>query len=297
MNERETGGTCENAGRRGANGRRGTDGLCVVLVHAHPDDETITTGGTIARYAAEGARVVVVTCTLGEEGEIIPSRLAELGSWAGDQLGGYRHGELAAAGEALNWTEHRYLGGVGRWRDSGMAGTPSAEHPRALIGGDAGEQAAQLNAILDEVRPQVVVTYDAHGGYGHPDHIRAHDITMAAARRAESVLRVFHTVSSRRAVADGLASLRAAGDVGFRVPADDELPARPDGDITTVVDIGAYRRHKFAALAAHETQVAVGPDCFALSNDIAQPVPAAEYFVLAHGHSEGAETDLFGGLR
>lgn len=266
-------------------------------MHAHPDDESITTGGTIARYAAEGAHVTVVTCTLGEEGEIIPSALSELGAWAGDQLGGYRDGELAAAGRALGWTAHRYLGGVGRWRDSGMAGTPSAEHPRAFTGGDFAEQVDQLTAVLDELNPQVLVTYDSHGGYGHPDHIRAHEITMAAAPRISSVCRVFHTVSSRRAVAEGLGSLRAAGDVGFRIPGDDELPATPDTDITTVVDIRAHRWRKFAALAAHRTQVEVGPDCFALSNGIAQPVPAAEYFVLVHGPAEGAETDVFGGLR
>ncbi|WP_253864063.1 N-acetyl-1-D-myo-inositol-2-amino-2-deoxy-alpha-D-glucopyranoside deacetylase [Prauserella halophila] len=266
-------------------------------MHAHPDDESITTGGTIARYAAEGAQVTVVTCTLGEEGEIIPPALSELGAWAGDQLGGYRSGELAAAGRALGWSAHRYLGGMGRWRDSGMAGTPSAEHPRALTGGDVEEQARQLGAILDELRPQVVVTYDAYGGYGHPDHIRAHEITMVAAPRAASVQRVFHTVSSRRAVTDGLAALRATGEVGFHIPDDGELPTTPDADITTVIDIGAQRWRKFAALAAHETQVSVGSDCFALSNGIAQPVPPAEYFVLAHGPVAGAQADLFGGLR
>nr|WP_246134904.1 N-acetyl-1-D-myo-inositol-2-amino-2-deoxy-alpha-D-glucopyranoside deacetylase [Prauserella rugosa] len=276
------------------------EGPRVVLVHAHPDDESITTGGTIARYAAEGAHVTVVTCTLGEEGEIIPPGLAGLGAWAGDQLGGYRSGELAAAGAALGWTEHRYLGGIGRWRDSGMAGTPSAEHPRAFTKGDVDEQAAQLAELLDELRPQVVVTYDAHGGYGHPDHIRAHDITMAAAPPAASVQRVFHTVSSRRATHAGLARLRAAAStteaMPFRVPGDDELPTTPDEEITTVVDIAAHRWRKFAALAAHETQVSVGPDCFALSNGIAQPVPDAEYFVLADGPADGCEGDLFGGL-
>lgn len=266
-------------------------------MHAHPDDESITTGGTIARYAAEGAHVTVVTCTLGEEGEIIPPGLQQLGAWASDQLGGYRAGELAAAGAALGWTEHRYLGGIGRWRDSGMAGTPSAEHPRAFVGGSVREQARQLLDILDELRPQVVVTYDSFGGYGHPDHIRAHEITMEAAARAESVRRVFHTVSSATATARGLAELREAGDdVPFRIPHDGELPTTPDEKISTVVDIGAQLDRKFAALAAHETQISVAENCFALSNGIAQPVPPAEYFVLASGPAEGAGTDLFGGL-
>ncbi len=265
-------------------------------MHAHPDDESITTGGTIARYAAEGVDVTVVTCTLGEEGEIIPPSLDGLGSWAADQLGGYRAGELASACAAMGVSRHRYLGGIGRWRDSGMAGTPSAAHPRAFSGGDLDEQAAQLAEILDEVRPQVVVTYDSFGGYGHPDHIRAHEVTMAAAPKAESVRRVFHTVSSRDAVSAGLAAIR--GSSPFQVPDDGELPTTPDETITTVLDVHAYLAAKTAALRAHETQVSVpAPDHFALSNSIAQPLTPNEYFVLVHGPGEGAEADLFGGLR
>ncbi|OKJ92438.1 N-acetyl-1-D-myo-inositol-2-amino-2-deoxy-alpha-D-glucopyranoside deacetylase [Amycolatopsis sp. CB00013] len=271
----------------------------LLLVHAHPDDESITTGGAIARYAAEGVEVTVVTCTLGEEGEIIPPSLDGLGSWASDQLGGYRAGELASACAALGVTRHRYLGGIGRWRDSGMAGTPSAAHPRAFSGGALDEQAAQLAEILDEVRPQVVVTYDAFGGYGHPDHIRAHEVTMAAAPKAASVERVFHTVSSRDAVTAGLAALR--GRSSFRVPEDGELPVTPDETITTVLDVAAHIPAKAAALRAHETQVSVPApphlaDHFALSNDVAQPITPDEYFVLAHGPAEGAAADLFGGL-
>ncbi|RZQ63660.1 N-acetyl-1-D-myo-inositol-2-amino-2-deoxy-alpha-D-glucopyranoside deacetylase [Amycolatopsis suaedae] len=268
----------------------------MLLVHAHPDDETLTTGGTMAVYAARGVRVVLVTCTLGEEGEIIPPHLAELGSWAGDQLGGYRDGELAAACAALGVTERHQLGGIGRWRDSGMAGTLSADHPRAFTGGDAGEQAAQLRAVIDEVRPQVVVTYDANGGYGHPDHIRAHRITMAATESAPSVRRVFHTVSSAGAVATGLAGLRERPELPFRVAADDELPTTPDEDIDTVVDVTRLLPAKVAALRAHATQITVGEDWFALSNDIIQPITATEHFVLARGEA-GARTDLFEGLR
>ncbi len=272
----------------------------LLLVHAHPDDESITTGATIARYAAEGAEVTVVTCTLGEEGEIMAGlpELAGLGAWAADQLGGYRVAELRAACAALGVSRHRYLGGLGRWRDSGMAGTPSASHPRAFTGGNAEEQAAQLAEILDEVRPQVVVTYDSFGGYGHPDHIRAHEITMAAAPRAGSVARVFHTVASADAVRTGLAALRA-GEPGYRVPADDELPVTPDEEITTKLDVAAYVPAKLAALRAHATQLAVvdgDVPYFALTNELAQPIPAYDSFVLAHGPAEGAADDLFGGL-
>ena len=245
----------------------------LLLVHAHPDDESITTGGTIARYAADGAEVVLVTCTLGEEGEIIPPELGELGSWAGDQLGGYRAAELARACRALGLTDQRYLGGIGRWRDSGMAGTPSAKHPRAFANGSLDQQAAQLRAILDDVRPQVVVTYNSFGGYGHPDHIRAHDVTMAA---ATDVPRVFHI-----AVGGGA-----------------EMPVgAPVSEPTTVIDIRARLDAKIAALRAHATQVTVSPPEFALSNGVAQPIGSAEYFTLVRGAGEGAETDLFGGLR
>ncbi|MFD9895003.1 N-acetyl-1-D-myo-inositol-2-amino-2-deoxy-alpha-D-glucopyranoside deacetylase [Amycolatopsis sp. NPDC059027] len=271
----------------------------LLLVHAHPDDESITTGGTIARYAAEGADVTLVTCTLGEEGEIVPPRLAQLGSWAADQLGGYRSGELAGACAALGVTRHRYLGGMGRWRDSGMAGTPAAAHPRAFTGGSPDEQAAQLAEILAEVEPQVVVTYDAFGGYGHPDHIRAHEITMAAAMRAASVARIFHVVASRTALREGLAALRADGTSPFRVPEDGELPETPDETITSRIDVGAYLGQRLSALRAHETQLTVAGDAtvhFALTNDIAQPIPPHEYFVLAKGPADGAETDLFGKL-
>ncbi|HWD01279.1 MAG TPA: N-acetyl-1-D-myo-inositol-2-amino-2-deoxy-alpha-D-glucopyranoside deacetylase [Amycolatopsis sp.] len=270
----------------------------LLLVHAHPDDETITTGGAIARYAAEGAEVSVITCTLGEEGEIVPPRLAGLASDAADQLGGYRSGELAAACAALGVTRHAYLGGIGRWRDSGMAGTPAAEHPRAFVRGEPQVQTAQLGELLDELRPEVVVTYDAFGGYGHPDHIRAHDITMAAASRAKSVRRVFHVVHSRAAVDAGLAELRANGSP-FLIPADEELPGTPDEKVTTVLDVSAHLAAKYAGLRAHETQLTVvdgDPTHFALTNSLAQPIPPAEYFVLAAGDAAGAETDLFGGL-
>jgi N-acetyl-1-D-myo-inositol-2-amino-2-deoxy-alpha-D-glucopyranoside deacetylase len=272
----------------------------LLLVHAHPDDESITTGATIARYAAEGAEVTVVTCTLGEEGEIMAGlpELAGLGAWAADQLGGYRVAELKAACAALGVSRHRYLGGIGRWRDSGMAGTPSAAHPRAFTGGSAEEQTAQLAEILDEVRPQVVVTYDSFGGYGHPDHIRAHEITMAAAPRAESVARVFHVVTSSDAMRTGLAALRA-GETAYPVPADDELPVTPDEEVTTTLDVAAYVPAKLAALRAHATQLAVvegDVPYFALTNELAQPIPARDSFVLAYGPADGAADDLFGGL-
>lgn len=255
----------------------------------------------MAHYAAAGTEVVLVTCTLGEQGEIIPSELAALDASAGDQLGGYRVGELDAALGALGVREHRYLGGIGRWRDSGMAGTPAAEHPRAFTRGAREEQVRRLGAVLDEFRPQVVVSYDENGGYGHPDHIRAHEITMAATEGVESVRRVFHTAMPAGALARGIATLPANGAMEFRLPSDGELPSVPDERIGTAIDITAHRAAKVAALRAHRTQISVpaepvDPGYYALSNGIAQPILDAEYFVLARGEHGGAESDLFGGL-
>jgi N-acetyl-1-D-myo-inositol-2-amino-2-deoxy-alpha-D-glucopyranoside deacetylase len=263
----------------------------LLLVHAHPDDESLWTGGTIARYAARGGQVTVVTCTLGEEGEIIPPGLAHLVAAEADQLGGYRVGELRSACAALGVTDHRFLGGIGRWRDSVMVGDPANRHPRAFVRGSLDEQAAALREIIDEVRPQVAVTYAEDGGYGHPDHIRAHEVTVAA---ATGVPRVFYTVQSRRATEAGVAAL---ADLPYRLPAPGELPAVPDETITTVIDIADYLPAKLRAMQAHATQISVWQDrAYALSSFIAQPVLPHEYYRLAAGSAVGAETDLFGGL-
>lgn len=226
----------------------------------------------MASYAASGAEVTLVTCTLGEEGEIIPKGLDQLGSWAGDQLGGYRAWELKVAIKLLGVSHHRYLGGTGHWRDSGMAGTSAANHPRSFASGTRGEQVTQLRGVLDERRPEVVVTYDSFGGYGHPDHIRAHDITMAAVGNVPSVRRVFHIAAP-----------------GGAVPG-------AEREASTVIDIRASLDAKIAALRAHATQITVRPPNFALSNGVPQPIADSERYLLVHGPADGVETDLFGGL-
>jgi len=226
----------------------------------------------MAKYVSAGAEVTLVTCTLGEEGEIIPKGLDQLGAWASDQLGGYRAWELAGALRALSVTGHRFLGGIGHWRDSGMVGTASIEHPRAFAGGSLAEQADQLREILRERKPQVVVTYNSFGGYGHPDHIRAHEVTMAAVADFPSVKRVFQIASGGGSV------------------------AVPDAEPTTVIDIRDQLDAKIEALRAHATQVAVDPPTFALSNGEPQPIAETEQYVLVRGSAVGAEVDLFGGL-
>jgi N-acetyl-1-D-myo-inositol-2-amino-2-deoxy-alpha-D-glucopyranoside deacetylase len=277
----------------------------LLLVHAHPDDETLSTGGTIARYAAEpDTAVTLVTCTLGEQGEVIPAELAELAPDRGDQLGGYRAGELAAACAALGVHDHRYLGGIGRWRDSGMAlaghgvraAMPERLHPRALARPEAfDEQVDQLVAVLEEVRPQVVVTYGPDGGYGHPDHVRAHEITAAAVRRVPA--RMFCTAIGRSTLDAGLAKLAGRAGLPFRMPEPDELPSVPDEAVRVRVDVSAQRAARVAAMRAHATQVAVWSDhdvtAYAVSNFVAQPLLDVEEFVPADGAAAEAD-DLFG---
>jgi N-acetyl-1-D-myo-inositol-2-amino-2-deoxy-alpha-D-glucopyranoside deacetylase len=286
--------------------------LRLLLVHAHPDDESLWTGATIARYASRAVHVVVVTCTLGEQGEVIPDSLRGLAADQADQLGGYRVGELRSACTALGVADHRFLGGIGRWRDSGMrwerpgraTAVPHA-HPRAFASGDRREQEDALESVLREVKPQVVVTYAADGGYGHPDHIRAHEATMAACAKVPDVLRVFHTVRSKGAIEEGLLRLAQAEGLPFQLPDIDELAHASDESITTTIDVSEHLPAKISALRAHGTQVRVwldewdngaGVAAYALSDGRAHPVVGTEHYVLAAGDPQGCATDLFGGL-
>lgn len=275
----------------------------LLLVHAHPDDESIGNGATMAKYAAEGAHVTLVTCTLGEQGEVIGPELALLAAEEADQLGGHRLGELAAACAALGVTDSLLLGGAGRWRDSGMAlaghgvraATPEHLHPRAFARPEFfDEQVEALVAVLARVRPQVVVTYAADGGYGHPDHVRAHEITVAALARVPA--RLLCTVTGRGRLDAGLAALAGAAGLPFRVPGPDELPSVPDDAVTTRVDVTAQRAARIAAMRAHATQIALwsgdGAFAYAMSNLVAQPLSDVEEYL---GGVPGS-TDLFAGV-
>lgn len=288
----------------------------LLLVHSHPDDESITTGGTIARYAAApDTHVTLVTCTLGEEGEVMCPELAGLAVGEADQLGGYRVAELIAAGAALGLRDQRFLGGVGRWRDSGMVAgygvlatvdtaAPESLHTSAFAAAGRADQVAELAAIMDEVRPQVVIGYDPLGGYGHPDHVRAHEITMAAAAEASSVCKVYWTVAPRFDVQSGLAELAEVDGLPWLVAELDELACVPDASVTTRIDVRAQLPAKLAALRAHATQLTVWHSgahaAFALTNEIAQPVPATECYTLVGAarsvRAHETETDLFEGI-
>jgi N-acetyl-1-D-myo-inositol-2-amino-2-deoxy-alpha-D-glucopyranoside deacetylase len=290
----------------------------LLLVHAHPDDETIGNGATMARYAAEGAAVTLLTCTLGEEGEVLVPELAQLAAGQADQLGGYRMGELAAAMAALGVTDHRWLGGAGRYRDSGMMGTAANDHPRAFWRADPDEAVGHAVAVVREVRPQVLVTYDEKGGYGHPDHIQAHRVAMAAVEAAADpafrpelggpwqVAKVYWGAVPRSVVRRGIEALAALGeDSPFQNLGDlDEVPfVVPDELVTTAVDARAHAGAKHAAMRAHATQITVDGPFFALSNNLGQEVLGVEHYRLVRGERgpagggpEGWEDDLFAGL-
>ncbi len=285
-------------------------GRRLLLVHAHPDDESLMTGGTIAHYLAAGADVVVVTFTLGEEGEVIGADWAGLVADGGaDQLGGFRIGELTAALAELSPDgaeplAPRFLGGAGRWRDSGMAGSPSAQHPRALVQAPLADVVDALVRELREFDPQVVITYDEDGTYGHPDHRRVHEVCAAAVAAHTAAtgrpVKVYESVTERTALQRGLAAAAGRVPAGWRMPGPGELPSCPDDEITAEIDVTGVLDRKIAALAAHATQVTVAPSRreYALSNDILAPIGTVEHYrrVDQAGRTAERETDLFEGV-
>jgi N-acetyl-1-D-myo-inositol-2-amino-2-deoxy-alpha-D-glucopyranoside deacetylase len=287
----------------------------LLLVHAHPDDETIGNGATMARYAASGTHVTLVTCTLGEEGEVLVPELTALAADQQDALGQHRVGELATAMEALGVTDHRFLGGPGRFRDSGMMGLPTNDRPDCFWQADVDEAARLLVEVVREVRPQVLVTYDENGGYGHPDHIQAHRVAMRALEMAADpqvrdgepwqVEKVYWNAIPDSWIREGMRRLREAGDeTTFEgLDPEGELPmATPDELVTTAVDATDFVDAKLAAMRAHATQIAVDGPFFALSNNLGNAVWGVEHYRLVRGEvagdrdQHGRETDLFGGL-
>lgn len=298
----------------------------MLLVHAHPDDESIGNGATMARYAAEGAAVTLVTCTLGEEGEVLVESLAQLAADREDGLGRHRIGELADAMNILGVTDHRFLGGPGRFRDSGMVQSPTggAMAPPEVRGdtfwaADLLEATDLLVPIIRETRPQVLVTYNEFGGYGHPDHVQAHRVAMYASQLAAApsyrldfgepwqIQKIYWNAMSERRMRDGLRTLRASGDTTTFEGMDPEgdLPpfVTPDELITTDIDGNDYAEQKMAAMKAHATQITVDGPFFALSNNIGNQIWGYESYRLVWGtpvpdaaDPRGIETDLFAGV-
>lgn len=276
----------------------------LLSVHPHPDDETIACGGILARYAEEGVRVKVVTCTAGEEGENLAG--IELGD---EEMTAIRVRELAAALDALGVTDHEFLG----YRDSGMAGEPSNELADSFHRADLDEAAGRLAAIIRELRPEVVISDDETGTYGHPDHIKANRVTDRAIELAadadalpgagpawEVPKRYVHALPRsrlfsfhERMLEEGLAS--PFGDEPIEDPDDVPFGVRDD-EITTSIDVGPWLDRKREALRAHASQI--GADSFFLNlpDDVAREMFGTEHYIRLRGPGPERETDLFAGL-
>lgn len=272
----------------------------LLAVHAHPDDETITMGGTLARYSAEAVRTIVVTCTQGDLGEVRdPSLPTEAG------VGALRDRELEAAARCLGVSRLVNLG----YYDSGMAGWPENHRPGALYAADLAEAADRLCEVIRQERPDVLVTYDETGGYGHPDHLKVHEVAVAAfeasalARPAKLYFVRFPSGWSRRFVRllraagiDAPASAPTGADAG---PSITEI-GTPDHLVTTAIDVRHYVPTKRAALALHGSQMP--PDHFLrrMSPALAEELWHFEYFSREHGPTATPpgelEDDLFSGL-
>ncbi|MBD0292634.1 MAG: N-acetyl-1-D-myo-inositol-2-amino-2-deoxy-alpha-D-glucopyranoside deacetylase [Jiangellaceae bacterium] len=295
----------------------------LLLMHAHPDDEAIGNGVTMAKYGAEGAHVTLVTCTLGEEGEVLVPGLEHLAADREDRLGQHRIGELAAAMAELGVRDHRFLGGPGRYRDSGMvtlpngqAGIPEAIRDDAFWRADLLDSSTHLVAMIREIKPQVMITYDEYGGYGHPDHIQAHRVAtygaaLAAAPsfrtdlgRSWDIAKIYWNALPRSVVIESMAKLAELGSDFFGIGNPDDVGfIVPDEAVTAAIDGTVYVERKMAAMRAHATQITVDGPFFALSNQLGSVAWAWEHYRLVKGipgpadPATGWENDLFAGIR
>lgn len=282
--------------------------LTLMAVHAHPDDEIFGTGGVFARAADEGMHTVLVVSTGGEEGEIrIPgrdtpeerARLAEI-----------RADELRRSAAVLGIEEIYSLG----YRDSGMLGTPENENPDNFLNADRAEAVCRVATLIREVRPDVLVTYDERGGYGHPDHVTAHDVTTAAVEAAAdpdrypelglpvwSVPKFYNTAQPRslwgwvdeQMKERGLAQEPEESDYDY------DSYLAPDEVVTTRVDVRPYVPRKIAALMEHETQVSQDDWLNRMPQDLMEALLRTEFFIRVRSAVPvpDPEDDLFAGLR
>jgi N-acetyl-1-D-myo-inositol-2-amino-2-deoxy-alpha-D-glucopyranoside deacetylase len=284
--------------------------LTLLTVHAHPDDETIGTGGVMAKYAAEGIRVVCVTCTGGEHGEIVVPEMDTPENHA--KLGEIRAEELTRALARLGNVESRRLGYI----DSGMMGTPENDLPGTFWQANLDEAIDKLIAILREVKPQVVVGYNDFGGYGHPDHIRAGLIAKAAFEKtfgdADGPLKLYETAGGSRRREEVQQRAEERGVKSWWTGNEDETPeqkaereafmkkmADAQGPVTTTIDVVDFIPHKLAALREHVTQLPKDGFFLALTEDDWRELMPSEEFTLKVSRTgvRIPEDDLFAGLR
>jgi mycothiol S-conjugate amidase len=278
--------------------------LCLLTVHAHPDDESSKGAGTVARYHAEGVRTVLVCCTGGEAGDILNPAMERPDVRA--RLVDIRRSELEAAASIIGYDEVVMLG----YRDSGMAGTPANEDPRSFARAPLHEAVGRLVAVIRRTRPQVIVTYpDGQRQYPHPDHLRVHEITLPAFEAAgdpdafpeagppwEPSKLYYTTWSHRRVVALHEKFL----ELGLESPYDERWFDRPvEDDTTTRIDVSEYAAARDRALRAHATQVdPTSRFWFGLPPGVAETVYPFEEYVLARATVAVSppEDDLFAGV-
>jgi LmbE family N-acetylglucosaminyl deacetylase len=257
----------------------------LVLFHAHPDDEAIATGGTMARAKRDGHRVVLVSATKGELGEHAPDALAP-----GEQLVDRRIAELHAAADILGADRVEFLD----YLDSGMAGEPTNDAPGSFASADVEEAAARLARILDEEHADVLTIYDENGNYGHPDHIQVHNVGVRAAELA-GTRRVYEATANRD-------HLKRLMEQIPREPDDPEAPADLDtlgvteDQITTTVDVRDFVEQKRAAMAAHASQIPADSFFLQLPLDAFREAFGWEWFIRRDGSPGQRETSLFDGL-
>ena len=263
----------------------------------------------MAKYAADGIDVTLVTCTRGEEGEVLVDSLLNLASSKDDKLGEHREFELKDAMHELGIKDFRFLGSPSKkWRDSGMMGMPQNDRKDVFWQADLDEAANELVKIILEIKPQVLITYDEFGGYGHPDHIKAHQVAMRAAEIATQqgwqVSKIYWNTMPRSVIQDGIEKMKEVGSSFFGAESVDDLPfAKPDELVTSVIRATEYVPQKLAAMKAHETQISVDGPFFALSNNLGLSIWGDEYYTLVRGEksepfdSDGRELDLFAGIK
>ena len=281
----------------------------LLLVHAHPDDETINNGVTMAKYAVEGVHVTLVTCTRGEEGEVLVESLKNLASNKDDKLGDHREIELKDAMIELGISDFRFLGSPNKkWRDSGMIGAPQNERKDVFWQSNLDEAANELVKVILEIKPQVMITYDEFGGYGHPDHIKAHQVAMRAAEISANqgwqITKIYWNTMPRSVLQTSIDKMKEVGSEFFGAESADEMPfAKDDELVTSVVKAQEYVPQKLAAMKAHATQISVDGPFFALSNNLGLSVWADEYYTLVKGEiappfdENGRELDIFAGVK
>lgn len=284
--------------------------LRILMVHAHPDDECLSTGGTLAKYAAEGVETVLIIATGGEEGEIVVPELDTPENH--ERLASIRDDELAGSVAALQVQHLERLG----YRDSGMDGTPANQHPACTHMADRNEVTEKVVALVRRYQPHVLVTYDERGGYGHPDHIACHLATVAAFDAAGDAsqfpaagepwtpLKLYYTSFPRNALYNAWQTMR---ERGMPTPLDDpEFDASrfttPDERVTTAVPIQPFLGQKRTAIDCHVTQIRKDHAILTMPEDIAYDLMGNEYYIRAASRvdvpaGDGPETDLFAGIR